>query len=54
LAELKASTSAIRERLIQKLEKDGLPAAKTLDRMESLMADYRRWSRPTALKPVYK
>jgi TRAP-type C4-dicarboxylate transport system substrate-binding protein len=54
LAELKASTSAIRERLIQKLEKDGLPAAKTLDRMEALMADYRRWSRPTALKPVYK
>ncbi len=54
LAELKASTSAIRERLIQKLEKDGLPAAKTLDRMEALMAEYRRWSRPTALKPVYK
>ncbi len=54
LAKLKASTSAIRERLILSLEKDGLPAADTLGRIEGLMAEYRRWTRPTVLKPVYK
>ncbi len=54
LTELKEKAAAVREKLIQKLEKDGLPAAETLDRLEKLIAEYRNWTRPAELKPVYK
>lgn len=51
---LKSSVRPLREKLVQDLEEEGLPAKETLARMETLMAEYRLWSDTDALKPTYR
>ena len=51
---LKSSVGPLREELVRELEEKGLPAQKTLARMEALMAQYRLWSGTNVLKPTYR
>ncbi len=54
LQELKDSVAPLREKLIADLESKGFPAKETFQRMETLIREYRQWSRVQHLKPSYR